>query len=182
MKLSQGEYVALEKVESTHSTLSEIAQIYVHGDGLQSYLVAVVVPDPVQLSAVAAKVLGKKLSPTDLVTLSAACQEPAIVNYFLEILMKSSQEKGLKGYVAHTYFSFRADGLPTRFETIKRVHLSMKPFSIDTNTLTPTMKIRRKEAYDFHKAAIDALYSLGEPSKLWTSHEGYLLDYSDGFL
>jgi len=53
-----------------------------------------------------------------------------------------------------------------RFETIKRVHLSMKPFSIDTNTLTPTMKIRRKEAYYFHKAAIDALYALGEPSKL----------------
>jgi len=30
------------------------------------------------------------------------------------------------------------------------------------------MKIRRKEAYDFHKAAIDALYALGEPSKLWS--------------
>ncbi len=166
MKLSQGEYVALEKVESTHSALSEIAQIYVHGDGLQSYLVAVVVPDPVQLSGVAAKVLGKKLSPSDPVTLSAACQEPAIASYFLEILIKSSQERGLKGYVAHNYCSFHADCLFLRFETIKRVHLSMKPFSIDTNTLTPTMKIRRKEAYDFHKTAIDALYALGEPSKL----------------
>jgi len=49
---------------------------------------------------------------------------------------------------------------------IKRLHLSIVPFSIETNTLTPTMKIRRKDAYSFHKVAIDALYALGEPSKL----------------
>jgi long-chain acyl-CoA synthetase len=42
----------------------------------------------------------------------------------------------------------------------------MIPFSIETNTLTPTMKIRRKDGYNFHKAAIDALYALGEPAKL----------------
>lgn len=106
MKLSQGEYVALEKVESTHSVLSEIAQIYVHGDSLQPYLVAVIVPDQVQLSSIASKVLGMKLSPTDLAALSAACKEPAIANYFLKLLMKSSQEKGLKGYVAHVRIYF----------------------------------------------------------------------------
>lgn len=63
-------------------------------------------------------------------------------------------------------FAFDKDRLLVRFETVKRVHLTMIPFSIEANTLTPTMKIRRRDAYNAHKAAIDALYALGEPSKL----------------
>lgn len=51
-----------------------------------------------------------------------------------------------------------------RFELIKRIHLSMNAFSVDNNTLTPTMKIRRKDAYNLYKDELDALYALGEPS------------------
>lgn len=46
---------------------------------------------------------------------------------------------------------------------IKRLHLSTEPFSIDNNTMTPTLKIRRKDAYNMYKTAIDGLYALGEP-------------------
>jgi long-chain acyl-CoA synthetase len=51
-----------------------------------------------------------------------------------------------------------------RFEMIKRIHLTMQPFTIENNTLTPTFKIRRKDAYNLYKAELDALYALGEPT------------------
>jgi long-chain acyl-CoA synthetase len=40
----------------------------------------------------------------------------------------------------------------------------MNAFSVDNNTLTPTMKIRRKDAYNMYKKELDVLYALGEPS------------------
>jgi len=50
-----------------------------------------------------------------------------------------------------------------RFETLKRIHLTMQPFSVENGTLTPTFKIRRKDAYNLYKAELDALYALGMP-------------------
>ncbi|KAJ2916843.1 hypothetical protein MD484_g3554, partial [Candolleomyces efflorescens] len=147
MKLAQGEYVALEKIENLYSAVPLCAQVFVHGDGLQSYLIGVVVPDPVAFSAVATTVTGKKTTPEDTVSLAAAAQDPKVVQHVLEILTKAAQRNGLKG-----------------FEMIKRLHLSLAPFTIEENTLTPTMKLRRKDAYNKFKVEIDALYALGEPS------------------
>lgn len=46
----------------------------------------------------------------------------------------------------------------------------MAPFSVEDNTLTPTFKLRRRDAYAKYKTELDALYALGEvngqPSKL----------------
>jgi len=40
----------------------------------------------------------------------------------------------------------------------------MDLFSIEDNTLTPTMKIRRRDAQKKYQKEIDAMYALGEPS------------------
>merc|ERR1711959_814018 len=44
-KLSQGEYIAPEKIENIYQSSLLIEQIFVYGDSLQHMLVAIVVPD-----------------------------------------------------------------------------------------------------------------------------------------
>ena len=97
MKLAQGEYVALEKVENSYSTLPMIAQIYVHGDSLQSYLLAVIVPDPMQLSTIVSKLTGKKVTADDRVHLTNACADERVKQHFLDVLNREAKQKGLKG-------------------------------------------------------------------------------------
>lgn len=45
-KLSQGEYVAIEKVESVYNQLDLLAQVWVYGNSMESSLVAVGAPEP----------------------------------------------------------------------------------------------------------------------------------------
>ena len=97
MKLAQGEYVALEKIENLYSSVPISAQVFVHGDGLQSYLVAVLVPEPVLFSSIVTSVTGKKVAPEDIAALSAATKDPKVVQHVLGILTKAAQRNGLKG-------------------------------------------------------------------------------------
>ncbi|KAF8184890.1 hypothetical protein K438DRAFT_1837051 [Mycena galopus ATCC 62051] len=145
MKLAQGEYVALEKIENTYSTCPVVMQIYVHGDSLQSFLVGVVVPDPVQLANLVSTLYGKKVAPEDTAALAAACSDPRVNRHILSMLTQESKKAQLKG-----------------FESLKRIHVSLDPFSTADNTMTPTMKIRRKDAYNKFKKELDALYLLGD--------------------
>ncbi|KAF6765045.1 long-chain-fatty-acid-CoA ligase [Ephemerocybe angulata] len=147
MKLAQGEYVALEKIENIYGSVPISLQIFVHGDGLQPYLVAVLVPNPDIFASIATSLTGQKVLPTDDAALSAACNDPKVVQHVLAILTKEAKRNGLKG-----------------FEMVKRLHISTSPFTIEDNTLTPTMKLRRKDAYKKFQTEIDALYALGEPT------------------
>jgi long-chain acyl-CoA synthetase len=51
---------------------------------------------------------------------------------------------------------------------IKRIHLTLELFSVDNDTLTPTMKYKRQNAAKLYQAEIARMYSLGEttPSNL----------------
>jgi len=157
MKLAQGEYVALEKVENVYTSVPVVAQMFVHGDGTQSYCVGVVVPEAVAFSALVSAVWGRKvafnfnaLGGGGSVTPEAeeAVRDPAVVQKVLDLLNQEGNAAGLKG-----------------FEQIKRLHLSLSPFSVDDGTLTPTMKLRRKDASNKYRAEIDAMYALGEPNR-----------------
>lgn len=100
MKLSQGEYVALEKIENVYAACPVVQQIYVHGDSLQSYLLAIVVPDPVVLARIASEVWKKRVSETDSRTLDEAVQDEKVAKAVLDMLTKDGLRYGLKGYVS----------------------------------------------------------------------------------
>ena len=95
MKLAQGEYVALEKVENVYSTCPIVAQIFVYGNSLQSYILAVVIPDPDQL-VVAAKAAGVFESGKNL---EAYVKDPKVVRQVLSDMGKFAKSQGLKGWV-----------------------------------------------------------------------------------
>ncbi|KAJ7632188.1 hypothetical protein FB45DRAFT_1057323 [Roridomyces roridus] len=151
MKLAQGEYVALEKIENVYSVCPIVAQIYIHGDPLQAFLVGVVIPDPVLLAGLVSKMSGGKtvVSPEDMQALSEACRAPRVNKLILDMLTKEGNKEGLKG-----------------FESVKRIQVSMDAFNIEDGTLTPTLKVRRKDAYLKFKAELDGLYTLAEPSSV----------------
>lgn len=143
MKLAQGEYVALEKVENAYSTCPIVAQMYVHGDSLRDHLIAVVVPDLVQLETMATKAGLKGKSPQEL------AEDKNIKAAVQQALNKEGKKQGLNG-----------------FEMIKNIYISLEPFTTENNLLTPTFKVRRRDAYTRYKEELDRLYELGPPSKL----------------
>ncbi|TCD69755.1 hypothetical protein EIP91_006291 [Steccherinum ochraceum] len=148
MKLSQGEYVAVEKIESVYSASPVAAQLFVYGDSLQSYLIAILIPDPLQLAPIASKVLGTTISPTETETLKEVVQDEKVIDALLHELDREAKKNGLKG-----------------FEKIKRIHVTLDLFTVEEGTITPTLKIRRKEAYKKYKQEIDTMYALPEPTR-----------------
>jgi len=143
MKLAQGEYVALEKIENAYGTNPLLAQIYVHGESLQDHLIGIVVPDPIQFAILASKVTGARVTPEDTAALDAASKDARVLSAVLAEMSNDAKKAGLKG-----------------FEMIKKIYISLDPFTPENNLLTPTLKIRRRDAQAKYRKELDALYAL----------------------
>lgn len=138
-KLAQGEYIAPEKIENIYAKDPVIGQIYLHGDSLQSSLVAVVVPDPETLAAIVQaklpQVHAKKLSFAEL------CKAPEVVALVLGQMTKVGKKAELRG-----------------FEQAKALYLESEPFAVENDLLTPTFKVKRPQAKKHYEAKITELY------------------------
>ncbi|XP_013888177.1 long-chain-fatty-acid--CoA ligase 5 [Austrofundulus limnaeus] len=134
-KLAQGEYIAPEKIENVYVRSGPVAQVFVHGDSLQSCLVAVVVPDADVLPGFA-KRLGIQGSIEEL------CKNTEIKKAVISDMTKLGKEAGLKS-----------------FEQVKDVHLHPELFTIENGLLTPTLKAKRAEVQALFQPQIDRLYA-----------------------
>ncbi|BEJ13229.1 hypothetical protein CspHIS471_0304030 [Cutaneotrichosporon sp. HIS471] len=140
VKLSQGEYVALEKVEGVYALNPLYTTLLVHADSLRSSLVAVGILEPTLASNLVAQVLGKKISPTDEAALEEAVKDPKVRAHLVKQFQQVAKANKLNS-----------------FEMIRGIYPTLKPFPDDL--LTPTQKVKRNVAAKYFGDAIDALYN-----------------------
>jgi long-chain acyl-CoA synthetase len=123
-KLAQGEYIAPEKLENVYIQSPFIQQIFVHGDSLESFLVAIVVPDFHEVTK------WNKQQPQsecgDTSTPEEICKSAAVNNLIVTSMEQLATANKFNG-----------------LEKIKKIYLSPEPFSIENDLLTPSMKLKR---------------------------------------
>uniref|UniRef100_A0A8C1SEK6 Arachidonate--CoA ligase n=1 Tax=Cyprinus carpio TaxID=7962 RepID=A0A8C1SEK6_CYPCA len=134
-KLSQGEYIAPEKIENVYTRCVAVLQVFVHGDSLQSHLIGVVVPDP-EVFVDWAKERGIVGSYEEL------CQNPDVKKAVLEDMTAVGKEAGLKS-----------------FEQVKDLYLHPEMFSVSNGLLTPTLKSKRVDLRRVFSEQIAQMYS-----------------------
>lgn len=115
-KLAQGEYIAPEKLENIYVQCPLVAQIFVHGESIQSFIIAVIVLDP----EVAKKWhADRNITDIDL-------ENPELKKAVIAQMDAKAKEYNL-----------------TSLEKIKKVHLTLTPFTVENDLITPTFKIKR---------------------------------------
>ncbi|KAF7728420.1 Long chain acyl-CoA synthetase 7 peroxisomal [Apophysomyces ossiformis] len=134
-KLSQGEYIAPEKIEGVYQKHELIAQAFVYGDSMQSSLVGVIVPDKDAFVAWGRSQFAS-LETSELYT------SPDVKKEILKKLNNFGKESDLKG-----------------FEQIRGIHLASEEFSIDNDLLTPTFKLKRETAKKYFAKEIEEMYA-----------------------
>ncbi|XP_059625544.1 long chain acyl-CoA synthetase 1-like isoform X2 [Cornus florida] len=134
VKLSQGEYVALEHLEKVHGFTPIVEDIWVYGDSFKSMLVAVVVPHEENTKRWA-HLNGHRGSFSELCSLSQ------LKDHVVLELKSTAERNKLRG-----------------FEYIKGVILEPQPFDVERDLVTPTLKKRRDKLLKCYKVEIDELY------------------------
>ena len=122
LKLAQGEYISPERIENVYlSHLNFLSQAYVHGDSVQTFLVALFGVLPETFAPFASKVLGKSIAATDLQAVAAACKDAKVRAAVVKELDKVGKKNKFAGY-----------------ERVRNCYLYLEPFTIDNELLTPT--------------------------------------------
>lgn len=135
-KLSQGEYVAPEKIENILCRSQLIEQAYIHGDSLKNYLVAIVVPNLDVFASNASKYSGLSSSPT----LKELSGNKDVKKAIMDDVKRLGKENGLQS-----------------FEIPKAIALAAELFSVENDILTPTQKLKRPAAAEYFKDLIASL-------------------------
>lgn len=133
-KLAQGEYIAAEKLENVYTTIDLVKQVFIYGDSLQSYLVAIIVPDIEEVMKWAKK--------------------EDELEEFKDIIKGEKFKKYIETEIQSKKKESKLNGL----EVPKKIHFTPVEFSIENDMLTPTFKLKRNEAKTAYLAEIKQMY------------------------
>lgn len=137
VKLSHGEYVALEKLEAQYKSVPVVQNMVVHADPLESYIVAIVVPIELELRSIASKL---SISHESL-DLASLCKQRDLIDHISSLLVDSAKHANFKGV-----------------EIVKRITLVSDEWTDQTGLLTAAQKIKRKEVLEKYKDDIKSMY------------------------
>jgi long-chain acyl-CoA synthetase len=167
-KLSQGEYVAAEKLELVYARAKLVGQIFVYGNSYKPFLVAVVVPGFDKLLAYATEKGWWTTANLALLSPEFRAEYKKVVDTHREeirqVILKSIEEEAKKE-------KFQG------FEGIKDVHVVSEiddlgmGFTVANDCMTPTFKLRRPFILRRFKEEIKQLYSRNgeapKPDEKW---------------
>lgn len=144
-KLSQGEYVAVEKVENVYVKNSLVDQIFIYGDSKQNYIVGIVVPSKKELidSLRANKVIDETILNNGVY--DDICQMMEVRKFVLQQINQTALDAKLFG-----------------FERVQNIHLEPNEWSVANNMLSPSMKLKRHVTQETYKDVIRDLYMEGQ--------------------
>merc|ERR1712217_1021820 len=134
VKLQQGEYVALSKVESALKASKYTAMPMVYADPAMSYCIALVCPNEPVLTKLAAE-LGVDG------TLSELCADAKVIEAVLGDLQAACKAAKLQ-----------------RFETPAKLVLIDEPWTPENDLLTAVQKLKRRQIAEHHKQQINVAY------------------------
>jgi long-chain acyl-CoA synthetase len=136
-KLSQGEYVAPEKIENVYVRSQYVQQVFVDGDSLERNLVAIVVPEINPVKKWYKQEIGKDIDFEEII------KDPATNKFILADLQRMGKENKLNS-----------------IEQVKSIHLESQPFTVENGLLTPTLKSKRPQLRLKYKETIKDLYKV----------------------
>eukprot|EP01053_Blabericola_migrator_P003632 Blabericola_migrator_1__3631@NODE_2087_length_3294_cov_232_696932_g1324_i0_p1_GENE_NODE_2087_length_3294_cov_232_696932_g1324_i0NODE_2087_length_3294_cov_232_696932_g1324_i0_p1_ORF_typecomplete_len684_score137_69AMPbinding/PF00501_28/2e79_NODE_2087_length_3294_cov_232_696932_g1324_i04442495 len=135
-KLSQGEYVAPERLELIYSQAPLVSQLFIHGDDKHNGLVAIVCVDNEALE-LWQKEAGQGFKDVSLDKLK---HEPTLMAEIKKQLMAEADKNKLTG-----------------FEKLNHIYIWDKQFSPENSLLTPTLKLKRNVALQEFASQIQTL-------------------------
>ncbi|KAM7274842.1 hypothetical protein ACFE04_016708 [Oxalis oulophora] len=134
IKLSQGEYVALEHLENIYTITPMVEDIWVYGNSFKSMLVAVIFPHE-ENTKKWAHLKGHMGSFSEL------CALEQLRNYIISELKATADRSKLRG-----------------FEYVKGVILDSCPFDMERDLVTATLKKKRNKLLKYYEVEIDQVY------------------------
>lgn len=139
-KLAQGEYIAAEKLEIAFGNLEVVKQIFIYGDSLQSYLVAIIVPEKSVVQKWARE-KGNDISTVDDAGYHDFINGEEFKAYFDTLIKETRKNAKLSG-----------------LEVPKAIYCTDEEFSVENDLLTPTFKLKRNEAKKKYYDEIKKMY------------------------
>lgn len=135
-KLSNGDYVAPESIETIYKSSPFIAQCFVHGDSHKSHVVAVLVPRQKILQDWAQK---RNIPGSNSFT--ALCCHRDVKKFLLSEIQALSQ---------HYELSF--------YEEVKEFYIHPNPFTVENGLLSSGGKLKRQKLVKYFKPQLEDLY------------------------
>lgn len=136
-KLSQGKYIAPERLEDVYIRSLWVGQIFVDALSSEDAVVAIVIPDE--------DYVRRHFRSVTSTTLAELSKDNELKETIHRDLIRLGEKNGLRLY-----------------EIPRNIHLHHEPFSQPNGLLTVTLKTRRSQARKYFQSTIESLYHAGQ--------------------